>query len=59
MIISFIPVNFEKTAALQKAICDFRLDFETFTTNGPALTDEAANAHPCQDITTLTNSAVV
>ena len=39
------------------AVCDFRLDFDTFTTNGPASTEEV-NGGECQDsltISTVTN----
>ena len=39
------------------AVCDFRLDFDTFTTNGPVDTTET-NGGECQDsltITTVTN----
>ena len=39
------------------AVCDFRLDFDTFTTNGPVDTSET-NGGQCQDsltISTVTN----
>ena len=35
------------------AVCDFRLDFERFTTNGPAATDET-DGGLCQDMLTTT-----
>ena len=35
------------------AVCDVRLDFEQFTTNGPALTNEAGGGL-CQDMLTTT-----
>ena len=35
------------------AVCDFRLDFERFTTNGPAATDETSGGL-CQDMLTTT-----
>ena len=37
------------------AVCDFRLDFEQFTTNAPADTDEA-NGGLCQDILTISTN---
>ena len=36
-----------------QAVCDLRLDFERFTTNGPSLTTEA-NGGLCQDMLTIT-----
>ena len=36
------------------AVCDFRLDFDTFDTNAPSNSVETDNAHPCQDILTIT-----
>ena len=38
----------------QIAVCDFRLDFDTFDTNAPSNSVETDNAHPCQDILTIT-----
>ena len=35
------------------SVCDLRLDFERFTTNGPAATDETSGGL-CQDILTTT-----
>ena len=38
------------------AVCDFRLDFDTFDTNAPSNSVETDNAHPCQDILTTTTN---
>ncbi len=35
-----------------KAVCDFRLDFESFDIRAPTVTTEANNGHPCPDIFT-------
>lgn len=37
------------------SVCDFRLDFDTFTTNGPASTEEV-NGGECQDSLTISTN---
>ena len=32
------------------AVCDFRLDFESFDIAPPSVTDETDNGHGCQDV---------
>ena len=66
MIISFllfesdIHINKDKIL-IYLAVCDFRLDFDTFTTNGPSDTSETGGG-ACQDIlttTTVSNKTII
>ena len=45
--------DFVRMKLFYLGVCDFRLDFETFSTNGPADTEET-DGGVCQDMLTAT-----